>query len=336
MAVTRATARMMQALLGPGGVQDQAEAAVRQALAADPGDTAVLWKLGEIHRRQGNLAAAHDVYRRLAALGPDRRKASWLSASLGGGRLPETVVPRGVWPAPFVRMTSFLTSEQCDRLMALAYAERGRLLSARVGLGKGSRVDPEARITFEADAQVRRDVGPWFLPKLRSAVPEVLARLRMEGDDQYDVQHWNMRVYPAGGFYSAHHDAVANQKPGLTPNLLQLEGVGVANAGELMVAAGENPHRLRSEASFAMMCGACPIPASSGKTQRHRLNRGGNRQANSALHMVVVCRMRTDPRTRAYVERRTHQGLSKREVMRCLKRYVAREIYRVLTVPPAT
>ena len=212
MAVTRATARMMQALLGPGGVQDQAEAAVRQALAADPGDTAVLWKLGEIHRRQGNLAAAHDVYRRLAALGPDRRKASWLSASLGGGRLPETVVPRGVWPAPFVRMTSFLTSEQCDRLMALAYAERGRLLSARVGLGKGSRVDPEARITFEADAQVRRDVGPWFLPKLRSAVPEVLARLRMEGDDQYDVQYWNMRVYAAGGFYSAHHDAVANRK----------------------------------------------------------------------------------------------------------------------------
>ena len=122
----------------------------------------------------------------------------------------------------------------------------------------------------------------------------------------------------------------------LAPNLLRLEGVGVANAGELMVAAGENPDRMRCEASFAMMCGACPIPASSGKTQRHRLNRGGNRQAHSALHMVVVCRMRTDPRTRAYVERRTHEGLSKREVMRCLKRYVAREIYRVLTVPSAT
>ena len=122
----------------------------------------------------------------------------------------------------------------------------------------------------------------------------------------------------------------------LAPNLLRLEGVGVTNAGELMVAAGENPDRLRCEASFAMMCGACPIPASSGKTQRHRLNRGGNRQANSALHMVVVCRMRTDPRTRAYVERRTREGLSKREVMRCLKRYVAREIYRVLTDTSAT
>ena len=110
----------------------------------------------------------------------------------------------------------------------------------------------------------------------------------------------------------------------LAPDLLALEGVGVASAGELMVAAGEDPDRLRSEASFAMLCGACPLPASSGKTRRHRLNRGGNRQANSALHMMVVCRMRTDQRTRDYVERRTREGLSKREVMCCLKRYVAR------------
>ena len=110
----------------------------------------------------------------------------------------------------------------------------------------------------------------------------------------------------------------------LAPNLLELEGVGTENAGAIMVAVGDNPDRLRSEASFAMMCGVCPIPASSGKTQRHRLNRGGNRQANSALHMVVVCRMRIDQRTRAYVARRTLEGLSKPEIMRCLKRYVAR------------
>ncbi len=102
----------------------------------------------------------------------------------------------------------------------------------------------------------------------------------------------------------------------LAPDLLALEGVGVASAGELMVAAAENPGRLRSEASFAMLCGGGPLPASSGKTQRHRLNRGGNRQASSALHMIVVCRMRTDQRTRDYVERRTREGLSKREVMR--------------------
>ena len=121
----------------------------------------------------------------------------------------------------------------------------------------------------------------------------------------------------------------------LAPSLLELEGVGTENAGAVLVAVGENPDRLRSEASFAMMYGVCPVPASSGKTQRHRLNRGGNRQANSALHMVFVCRMRTDQRTRAYVGRRTLEGLSKREVMRCLKRYVAREIYRVFTAPPA-
>ncbi len=78
------------------------------------------------------------------------------------------------------------------------------------------------------------------------------------------------------------------------------------------------------------MCGACPIPASSGKTNRHRLNRGGNRQANSALHIVVLSHIRMDERTQAYVTRRLAEGLSKREVMRCLKRYVAREVYHVL------
>ena len=100
------------------------------------------------------------------------------------------------------------------------------------------------------------------------------------------------------------------------------------------MAAGDNPERLKSEASFAMMCGASPIPASSGKTQRHRLNRGGNRQLNSALHMVVVCRMRTDQRTKCYVARRTREGLSTREIMRCLKRYVAREVYNTLAAKP--
>lgn len=119
----------------------------------------------------------------------------------------------------------------------------------------------------------------------------------------------------------------------LAPGLLALEGVGTHNAGELLVAAGDNPDRLTSEAGFAMLCGASPIPASSGKIQRHRLNRGGNRQANSALHMIVVCRIRTDQRTRDYVERRLAEGKSKREIMRCLKRYVARETYHALTQP---
>jgi transposase len=114
-------------------------------------------------------------------------------------------------------------------------------------------------------------------------------------------------------------------------NLTRREGVGIESAGEFIVVAGENPDRLRSEAGFAMLCGACPIPASSGKTQRHRLNRGGNRQANSALHIVVLSRMRMDPRTKRYVERRQAEGKTKREIMRCLKPYIAREIYPVIT-----
>ena len=122
----------------------------------------------------------------------------------------------------------------------------------------------------------------------------------------------------------------------LAPALIELPGVGAESAGELLVAAGDNPDRLGSEASFAMLCGACPIPASSGKTERHRLNRGGNRQANSALHMIVISRMRLDPRTKAYVARRTAEGLSKRETMRCLKRYVASEVFAVLTAGSRT
>lgn len=120
------------------------------------------------------------------------------------------------------------------------------------------------------------------------------------------------------------------------PSLLAVYCCGPVSAAQLAVAAGENPSRLRSEASFAMLCGAAPIPASSGKTSgRMRLNRGGDRRANSALHTIVVRRMRYDPETRAYVERRRSgaRPLGRAEIMRCLKRYVAREVYRALMHP---
>ncbi len=116
------------------------------------------------------------------------------------------------------------------------------------------------------------------------------------------------------------------------PAMLELIGIGTDHAGQLLVTAGNNPDRLRSEASFAHLCGTAPIPASSGRTTRHRLHRGGDRQANRALHLAVVVRMRFCPRTRAYVERRTTEGLSKPEIMRCLKRYLAREVFHALTV----
>jgi transposase len=119
----------------------------------------------------------------------------------------------------------------------------------------------------------------------------------------------------------------------VNPTLCGLLGVGPDVAGQLLVTAGQNPDRLRSEAAFAMLCGAAPLPASSGRTHRHRLNRGGDRQANAALYRIVLCRLRWDPRTRAYVERRTAEGRSKKEIIRCLKRYVAREVYTALLNP---
>jgi transposase len=114
------------------------------------------------------------------------------------------------------------------------------------------------------------------------------------------------------------------------PDLLALQGVGPDVAGQLLATAGDNPQRLRSEAAFAHLCAVAPIPASSGRRDRHRLNRGGDRAANHALHTMVLCRMRYDERTRVYVERRTGEGLAKKDIMRCLKRHVAREVYRVL------
>jgi transposase len=114
------------------------------------------------------------------------------------------------------------------------------------------------------------------------------------------------------------------------PGLLALTGVGTITAANLLVTAGDNPERLRSEAAWAHLCGVAPLEASSGKVVRHRLDRGGDRQANSALWRIVMVRLTCDPDTKAYVERRTKEGRSKREVIRALKRYVAREIYRNL------
>ncbi len=118
------------------------------------------------------------------------------------------------------------------------------------------------------------------------------------------------------------------------PGLLALHGIGPDTAALLLITAGDHPERLRSEAAWAHLCGAAPIPASSGKVARHRLNPGGDRQANHALWRIAITRMSSHPPTRAYVARRTEDGLSKPEIIRCLKRYVAREVYHYLR-PPA-
>ena len=120
------------------------------------------------------------------------------------------------------------------------------------------------------------------------------------------------------------------------PALLAAHGVGPDTAAALLIAAGDNPQRLHSDASFAALCGASPIQASSGQTTRHRLNRGGDRHANQALWRIAMVRLRHDPRTQAYAARRTSEGKTTRDTIRCLKRHIAREIHHLLTNPHPT
>ena len=128
----------------------------------------------------------------------------------------------------------------------------------------------------------------------------------------------------------AHDEALDTLTMTAAPSLREAYGIGPDSAAEMMIVAGDNPARIRSEAAFAKLCGACPIPASTGITNRHRLFRGGHRQANAALYRIVIVRMRWHQPTLDYVIRRTGQGLSKKDIIRCLKRFVAREIYNAL------
>ena len=138
------------------------------------------------------------------------------------------------------------------------------------------------------------------------------------------------RILELGDEIAMLDDLIEPIVTGLAPQLLARPGIGIEIAGQLLVTAGDNHQRLRTEAGFAMLCGVAPLPASSGMTQRHRLNRGGDRQANSALHLAVISRIRIEERTQAYVARKTAEGHSKLEIIRCLKRYLAREVYYLL------
>jgi transposase len=125
----------------------------------------------------------------------------------------------------------------------------------------------------------------------------------------------------------------------VAPALLDQHGVGPDSAATLLIAAGDNPDRLTSEAAFAALCGVSPVERSSGRTHRHRLNRGGDRRANAALWRIVLTRLRDEPRSRSYLERRTAEGRTRRDIVRCLKRYVARDVFVVIRLamrPPST
>lgn len=160
--------------------------------------------------------------------------------------------------------------------------------------------------------------APWAPTDPDAAMRHVLAAL---------ARRW-LQLHEEVKQHSWH---LKKQTRAVAPQLVQAVGVGLDIAAEMLITAGDNGDRVRSEAAFAKMCGACPIPAGSGRTNgRHRLYRGGNRQANAALYRAVIVRMRWHQPTIDYVTRRTAEGLSKREIIRCLKRYLAREIYHLL------
>jgi transposase len=172
-----------------------------------------------------------------------------------------------------------------------------------------------------------------FAGKRAGALAEAVAALRPRPGDAADyslrvaLRELGRRVEFLDAQIGRLDDLIIPLVTARAPGLLSLYGVGPDTAALLLIAAGDRPERLRSEAAWAHMCAVAPIPASSGKTRRHRLNRGGNREANHALWRIVITRMNAHPATRAYLERRTKEGLSKKEIIRCLKRYVAREVY---------
>jgi transposase len=191
--------------------------------------------------------------------------------------------------------------------------------------------------------------------KARTQATNQLRVLLVDGDDElrgrldrlrkHHLAHACAELHPDGGalhlalrslgrrWLALHHEitdldqAITATVTGIAPRLLARHSVGVHTAARLLLTAGDNPTRLRSEAAFAALCGTSPVEASSGKTVRHRLNRGGDRAANNALWTIAFVRLIHDPRTRAYAAKRTAQGSSRKEILRCLKRTIARELY---------
>jgi transposase len=165
---------------------------------------------------------------------------------------------------------------------------------------------------------------------------DILARLRPCGDAVHAavlaaLKSLARRVKELTAEHEALTKALDSEVTVHNPGLRAVHGVGPDTAAQLLVTAGGNPQRMRTEASFAALCGAAPVPASSGRTNRHRLSRGGDRAANAALYRIAPVRMSSDTRTREYVARQTAAGRTKKEIIRLLKRAVAREMFRCLT-----
>ena len=197
------------ALLRPDGLFDQAEAVLRRTCAARPHDTNALRRLGDIQRGKGAFSAARDTYRRLHAADPDHPAAAWLVSILRGGRVPHPA-PSGFRPVPFVRLTNFLTPAQQKWLWTSIRAARDQFVPATVGNDK--HLNRKVRTAWVADQRlVRENLRPWFGPKLRSVVPHVLARLRMEALHRYRIE-MDVTVHLGRDFYKRHRDSTDEGK----------------------------------------------------------------------------------------------------------------------------
>ena len=190
-----------------GKLHGRAEAVLRRTLALDPHNARALLRMIDIHRGRGDLAAALQLCRRLVRLDPGHRKARWLNAALGGGKVPEQRPP-GFCPAPFVRIPDFLTPAEGKRLLTSALAKRERFVAATTGIGEHRKVRPARRIGLTADDLTCRDIEPWLIPKVREVLPEVMARLRAEWfDPEQAPLRLEMAAYHDDGVALPHRDA---------------------------------------------------------------------------------------------------------------------------------
>lgn len=234
---------------------------------------------------------------------------------------------------------------QSGRASGIPKAGTGRVEAIRtLRIARGSAMDARSRVTNQLHAlrvtapdELRFELRTLSLNRLVARASRFRAPAVV--DDPIDATRLGLRSL------SRRYQALSTEIVALdaqlrrlvtsaAPQLVARAGIGVHSAGQFLVTAGDNPARLRSDAAFGMLTGTSPVPASSGKTVRHRLNRAGDRRANCSLHMVVLSRMGHDERTRAYVRRRMAEGKTTQEIMRCLKRYVAREVYGLLLQSP--
>lgn len=188
-------------------------------------------------------------------------------------------------------------------------------------------------LVVTAPTDLRDEVRGWSLTRLAARFDQPVDKVTADNPVSgviYALTALLRRWQDLTDEIARHDHHLADLAQTAAPHLLALFGVGPDVATQLLVTAGDDPARLRSEAALAHLCGVAPISASSGRTDRHRLNRGGDRQANKAIHTVVLSRLRHDPRTQAYAARRRAQQLSNKEIIRCLKRHVIRELYKAL------